>query len=88
MSGPQTADMAAHDLNNLLGKILGSAELALDHTRVASVRAELYIIMLLAEDGGKLVQALAERSRQTWTVPRMPRSIDPDLAVPPRPGRP
>ena len=49
-----------HDLNNLLTKILGSAELALDFAAHPAVRRELELIATLAEQGGGLVQGLAE----------------------------
>lgn len=44
-----------HELNNLLGKILGAAELALDHARGPEIRGELEMIIRLAEAGGMLV---------------------------------
>jgi len=50
---------ASHDLNNLLGKILGAAELALDRATDPAVRAELELIADLAEEAGSLVAALA-----------------------------
>jgi hypothetical protein len=50
---------SAHDLNNLLCKIMGSAELALDLVAEPAARAELQGILNLAEQAGQLVQALA-----------------------------
>jgi K+-sensing histidine kinase KdpD len=47
-----------HDLNNVLTKILGAAELALDVAEHAGVRRELELIAALAEQGGWLVQEL------------------------------
>jgi hypothetical protein len=40
-----------HGLNNLLGKIMGAAELALDHDSPPQVRGELNTILRLAEEG-------------------------------------
>ena len=48
----------AHDLNNVLSKILGAAELALDAADHPAVRRELELIAALAEQGGGLVQEL------------------------------
>lgn len=59
MMAPAQAS-AAHDLNNLLTKILGAAELALDFAGHPAVRRELELIANLAEQGGGLVQGLAE----------------------------
>ena len=47
-----------HALNNLLGKILGAAELALDHAREPQLRAELETIMGLSEEGASVVARL------------------------------
>lgn len=47
-----------HELNNLLGKILGAAELALDATGEPAVRAELDTIIHLAEEGGEMIAGL------------------------------
>lgn len=53
----ETLASRRHDLNNLLGKILGAAELALDEAREAGIRAELETIIRLAEEGGRLLAA-------------------------------
>jgi hypothetical protein len=53
-----------HALNNLLGKILGAAELALDQAVQPGVRAELDTIIRLAEDGGRLTAALGRADRE------------------------
>jgi hypothetical protein len=47
--------MTRHELNNLLAKILGSAELALDHSREPAVRTELACIVQLAQEAGRVV---------------------------------
>jgi hypothetical protein len=47
-----------HALNNLFGKILGAAELALDATGEPAVRAELDTIIHLAEEGGEMIADL------------------------------
>lgn len=47
-----------HDLNNLLGKILGAAELALDQASGTQLRGELETIIRLAEEGGILLAAM------------------------------
>jgi hypothetical protein len=47
--------MRRHDLNNLLGKILGAAELALDQDCPPLARQELETIIQLAEEGGQLL---------------------------------
>jgi signal transduction histidine kinase len=47
-----------HDLNNVLTKILGAAELALDVAEHPGVRRELELIAALAEQGGWLVREL------------------------------
>ncbi|HEY3695736.1 hypothetical protein [Phenylobacterium sp.] len=51
MQGPATP----HDVNNLLGKILGAAELALDFASHPAVRRELDLIASLAEEGARMV---------------------------------
>lgn len=60
-----TSDRLAfsHEMNNLLGKILGAAELALLNDPPAAVRAELEIIVTLAEEGGALLRRLAAERR-------------------------
>jgi hypothetical protein len=50
--------MRRHDLNNLLGKILGAAELALDEACAPQVRNELETIIRLAEEGGRLLDSV------------------------------
>jgi hypothetical protein len=47
-----------HALNNLLGKILGAAELALDRVTDPQAQAHLETIMALAEAGGEVVHAM------------------------------
>jgi len=54
-----------HALNNLLGKIMGAAELALDHGGSPEVRAELDTIIRLAEEGGQLTAAAGRIERFT-----------------------
>ena len=54
-----------HALNNLLGKIMGAAELALDQAVSAELRAELDTIIRLAEEGGQLTAALGRAERLT-----------------------
>jgi len=49
-----------HELNNLLGKILGAAELALDAGPEAEVAAELQLIIELAEAAAGVVRGLDE----------------------------
>jgi hypothetical protein len=49
-------------MNNLLGKILGAAELALDQAREPRLRAELETIMALSEEGAALVARLGPRA--------------------------
>jgi hypothetical protein len=51
MSAPELR----HALNNLLTKILGAADLALVEARIPQVRAELEIILSLAQEGAALV---------------------------------
>ena len=60
MTPQEARDLSAliHALNNLLGKIMGAAELALDHAAPAPVRRELQVILHLAEEGAGLVAAL------------------------------
>jgi nitrogen-specific signal transduction histidine kinase len=48
----------AHEINNLLSKILGAAELALDFAAHPAARRELELIATLAEDGARLVAGL------------------------------
>ena len=58
---PQEAhDLSAlvHAFNNLLGKIMGAAELALDHAAPLPVRRELEAILQLTEEGAGLVAGL------------------------------
>lgn len=52
--------MGRHDLNNLLGKILGAAELALDQDCAPQVRQELETIIRLAEEGGLLLASASQ----------------------------
>jgi hypothetical protein len=47
-----------HQVNNLLAKILGAAELALDVAAEDAVRRELELIAGLAEEGSRLIQTL------------------------------
>lgn len=47
-----------HALNNVLCKILGAAELALDTASEPGVRNELNLIAALAEEAAELVAAL------------------------------
>ena len=47
-----------HAFNNLLGKIMGAAELALDHDSPPQVRGELNAILRLAEEGAGLAAEL------------------------------
>ena len=49
---------AVHEVNNLLAKILGAAELALDVAEQQAVRHELELIAILAEEGSRLIQDL------------------------------
>lgn len=49
---------AVHQVNNLLAKILGAAELALDIAAEQAVRDELELIAVLAEEGSRLIQDL------------------------------
>lgn len=48
--------MLFHELNNLLGKIAGAAELGLLHGPDPRVRAELEVIVRLAEEGGSVIR--------------------------------
>ena len=52
------APAAVHQVNNLLAKILGAAELALDVAAEQAVRHELELIAILAEEGSRLIQDL------------------------------
>jgi len=62
MSDPQgVLVLRRHDLNNLLGKILGAAELALDHDCAPQVREELETIIRLAEEGGLMLDSVQFR---------------------------
>lgn len=61
-------DDALHALNNILGKILGSAELALDLTEDPALRAELVVIADMAEQASGLVGPLAERSSPNESI--------------------
>ncbi|MFI4965348.1 MAG: hypothetical protein ACHP9T_08285 [Caulobacterales bacterium] len=54
----QATALAHHTLNNLFGKILGAAELALDQPCGAQVCRELQTIMALAEEGGCIVSEM------------------------------
>lgn len=54
----EPAEGVPHALNNLLSKILGAAELALDHPIDAPVRLEIETIIGLAEEGAGLVRRL------------------------------
>jgi hypothetical protein len=54
---------SGHALNNLLCKIIGSAELALDRVRDPDARRELEGIIQLSEAGALLVKAIADRAR-------------------------
>jgi hypothetical protein len=47
-----------HAFNNLFAKILGAAELALDHPSSRPVRRELETIMRLVDEGSGLVDTL------------------------------
>jgi nitrogen-specific signal transduction histidine kinase len=44
-----------HELNNLLGKIMGAAELALDRVRDPAARAELQLMIRCAEKAARLL---------------------------------
>jgi hypothetical protein len=48
----------SHAFNNLLGKIMGAAELALDHDSPPQVRGELNTILRLGEEGAGLAAEL------------------------------
>lgn len=58
----RTGDWRGHALNNLLCKIIGSAELALDRVGDASARSELDAIIQLAEAGALLVKSTGRPS--------------------------
>lgn len=60
-------DSAAHAFNNLLGKIVGSAELALDRVSDPLARAELTGIIALAETAADMVEALTASSGEAAT---------------------
>ncbi|MFZ5721847.1 MAG: hypothetical protein ACOY5Y_20515 [Pseudomonadota bacterium] len=51
--------LARHALNNLLGKMMGAAELALMDVEAPGVRAELELIVRLAKEAALLVAASA-----------------------------
>jgi hypothetical protein len=53
-----------HALNNLLGKIMASAELALDRVSDTQARTELSEIIELAEAGALLLRALGRQGLQ------------------------
>jgi hypothetical protein len=53
----QILDQRRHELNNIFGKILGAAELAMDQPCGEQLRLELETIARLAEEGGALVNA-------------------------------
>lgn len=57
MTGSLGAPRVRHDLNNLFGKILGAAELAMDQPCGDELRQELETIVRLAEEGAQLVAA-------------------------------
>lgn len=44
-----------HALNNLLGKIIGAAELALDYPAAPGAQRELQTVLRLAEEGAALI---------------------------------
>jgi hypothetical protein len=54
---------AAHDLNNLLAKIMGSAELALDTAMDEAARDELRRILGFAQSGVAMVRRLDATTR-------------------------
>ncbi len=58
MSAQAPGGSAAHDLNNLLCKIMGSAELALDHANDPQVEHELRAILAHATSAAELVAGL------------------------------
>ena len=56
----KVAAAAGHDFNNLLGRIIGSAELALDRVGSdAQARAELELLICTAEQGAGVVRRLS-----------------------------
>jgi hypothetical protein len=65
MSVPREAPAGdlPHALNNLFAKILGAAELALDHPSHPRIRYELETILCLAEEGGGLIRQLTAPRR-------------------------
>ena len=60
MTEDETERLSAlsHEFNNLLGKVMGAAELALDHDLPPQVRGELDAILRLAEEGAGLAAEL------------------------------
>jgi hypothetical protein len=60
MTESETEQLLAlsHTFNNFLGKIMGAAELALDHDSAPRVRGELNTILRLAEEGAGLAAEL------------------------------
>jgi hypothetical protein len=48
---------ARHDLNNLLAKILASAEMALDQSDAVEIRRELNLIATLTEECADLLRS-------------------------------
>lgn len=64
MRGDGTLGGRRHALNNLLGKIIGSAELALDRVRDAEARTELESIITLAEQASVVVRQAGRHSMQ------------------------
>lgn len=57
----EAADWRGHALNNLLCKIVGSAELALDRVADPDARGELDAIIQLAEAAALLVKSLVRQ---------------------------
>ena len=53
-------DSPRHQLNNVLAKIVASAELALLSTQDPQVRAELDLIASLVEQAGRIVDGLPD----------------------------
>ena len=53
-------DGAAHALNNLLGKIVGAAELALDSVESPLAREEIEQVIRLAEEGAEMIGRLRQ----------------------------
>ena len=52
-----------HELNNLLGKIMGAAELALDRVGDPAARAELQVMIRCAEQAAQLLDHDAPAAR-------------------------